>query len=62
MKTSNFHHLKTKALLIIEEFEVYETLTELTTALCNKTITENECVEILQIVMKKNAPIDSFRK
>jgi hypothetical protein len=61
MKNSNFHHLLTKALLIIEEFEVYETLTEITVALCNKTITQDEGVTILKIVMEKHAPIDSFR-
>jgi hypothetical protein len=61
MKTLNFDYLIAKALLIIEEFEVYEILTEITVALCSKTITQDEGVTILKIVMEKHAPIDSFR-
>jgi hypothetical protein len=61
MKTLNFDYLIAKALLIIEEFEVYETLSEATIALCRKNITQDECVTILKIVMEKHAPIDSFR-
>ena len=62
MTTLNFDYLIAKALLIIEEFEVYETLSETTIALCNNTITQDECVTILKIVLEKHAPLDSFRK
>ena len=61
METFNFDYLIAKALLIIEEFEVYEILSQTTTALCSNAITQDECITILKIVMEKHAPIDSFR-